>query len=85
VDLLSPGLPLLILICGRCVLLLLFLLLFLPAPGLLLYLFGRLGCFLFRRFVLLLMLFGFCPLVLLSVGGSSGSEKKGQSSEARQA
>ncbi|MGB9148164.1 MAG: hypothetical protein WCC14_20245 [Acidobacteriaceae bacterium] len=78
-GLLSPGLPLLILICGRCVLLLLLLLLFLLAHGLLLFLFGRLGCFLFRRFVLLLVLFGFCALVLLSECRSKDSEQDGQS------
>ncbi len=78
--LLALSLPLLILICGLRLLLLLFLLLFLLAPGLLLFLFGRLSFLLFPRFGLLLLFFGFGPLVLLSVGGSNGSEKKDQNS-----
>lgn len=58
------------------------LLLFLLALSRLLFLFGRLGCWLLFRFGLMLVLFGFCFLILLSVGGSSGSEKKDHSSDA---
>lgn len=77
---LSPVLPRLILI-GRPLLLLLLLLLSLC---LLPFLFRRLGCFLFfRRFGLLLVLrFGFCSLILLSVCGGQDSEKEGQSPRA---
>ncbi len=75
---LRPVLPRLILIGS--VRPLLFLLLLLLGLRLLLFLFGRLGCFLFfRRFGLLLVLFGFCSLILLSVRGNKDSEKEGQS------
>ncbi len=73
--LLALGLPLLILICGLRLLLLLFLL----ALGLLLFLFARPDCLLFLGLGLLLVLFGFGLLILLSIRGSKGSEKEGQS------